>query len=75
MTVGNCVVGETNVIATYPFDKYICEVQCKNSDTCQFWRAIMNSTMALPECVHLKTNYHLVSTWLTHQMLIGMIAG
>ena len=45
----------------YNFNAAICESQCKRSDHCQFWRVYQNESMQLPECLHLRTNYHQVN--------------
>jgi len=58
MTVADCQVNEGNIIHRYNFNAAICESQCKRSDHCQFWRVYQNESMQLPECLHLRTNYH-----------------
>ena len=60
MTVANCEISEDNIINRYNFNAAICESQCKRSDHCQFWRVYQNDSMELPECIHLRTNYHQV---------------
>ena len=49
------------MIPRYNFNAAICESQCKRSDHCHFWRVYQNESMQLPECLHLRTNYHQVN--------------
>jgi len=58
MTIGDCTIGDDNIIARYPFPASICHDQCKKADTCSFWRTFQNETMEAPECLLLRTNYH-----------------
>merc|ERR1711874_394135 len=58
MTVAGCELTEDNIIGKHNFDAAICESLCKTSDHCQFWRVFQDDSMELPECLHLRTNYH-----------------
>ena len=60
MTVAGCEIGDDNIINRYNFNAAICESQCKRSDHCQFWRVYQDDSMELPECLHIRTNYHQV---------------
>ena len=71
MTVADCEISEDNIIHRYNFDAGTCERQCKRSDHCQFWRVYQNDSMELPECLHLRTNFHQVKWALGHDDTIS----
>ena len=60
MTLSQCTIAEDNIIHRYPYPAAICEVQCKKSDNCGFWRVYQNSSMEGPECIHFGTDYQQV---------------
>ena len=60
MTLSQCTIAEDNIVDRYPFPATICEVQCKKSDNCGFWRVYQNSSMEGPECIHFGTDYQQV---------------
>ena len=60
ITLSSCRVEEDNIVDENNFPAEICEKSCKLSDNCHYWRALQNATMELPQCLHLRTNYHKV---------------
>ena len=60
MTLGDCEIGDDNIIDRKPFDAFICAETCKMSDNCHFWRVYNDCSMDLPECLHIGTDYHKV---------------
>ena len=60
MTVADCKIGEDNIVEQLPYNAAECEMSCKMSDNCHFWRVYQDDGMDRPECLHLSTNYHKV---------------
>merc|ERR1712107_312559 len=58
ITLSSCRVEEDNRVDESNLPAEICEKSCKLSDNCHYWRALQNATMELPQCLHLRTNYH-----------------
>ena len=58
VTLGDCTLGEDNIIASYPIPAQQCQNICDVEDLCFFWRARDDGS----ECLLLKTEHHKVKT-------------
>jgi len=58
MSVGDCDVDESQIVARHPYTKDLCHKLCKLDDQCQFWRHDSSNEGKVDACFFLATDYH-----------------
>merc|ERR1719495_2503424 len=58
MSVGDCDMDETQIVARHPYNQELCHKLCKLDDQCQFWRHDNSNEGNVDACFFLATDYH-----------------